>query len=310
MSNGDRPVLETVELGKCYHSGVAGKTVTVLDSVDLTIFRGEVFGILGANGAGKSTTLKILAGLIRPTCGQAWLFDHPIDDPSIRAKIGFMPDVPAFQEYLTAEESLMLSGRLAGLSGMLLRDRIDHLFSTLGLSGVRHRRLAAFSKGMLQRMGLAQALVHDPELILFDEPMSGLDPMGRADVRDLILKLKQAGKTIIFCSHLLHDVELLSDRVGLLRKGRLEVQGNRQELRKASHSGAVDVVLEGLADESMAALRSMSVTFFSDADRVLATFAGSTSLEVVFELIRRDHARLVSLQPRPNLLEPLLGRAE
>jgi ABC-2 type transport system ATP-binding protein len=245
--------------------------------------------------------------MIRPTYGEAWLFDHPFDDPTIRAKIGFLPDVPAFQEYLTAEESLMLSGRMAGLSPVLLRSRVDQLFCTLGLSTVRHRRLAAFSKGMLQRMGLAQALVHDPELILFDEPMSGLDPMGRADVRDLILQLKQAGKTIIFSSHLLHDVEVLCDRIGLLRKGRLEVQGDRQALTTASRSGPVDLVLEGLTEASMAELRCMSIAFFPDADRVLATLSNSMSLDVVFELVRRDNARLISLQPRANLLEPLLG---
>ena len=188
MTNEYSPVLKSIGLGKCYHTGLAGKTVTVLDSVDLTIYRGEIFGILGANGAGKSTTLRILAGLIRPTSGQAWLFDHPIDDPMIRVKVGFLPDVPTFQDYLTAEESLMLSGRQAGLPPTLLRSRVDDVFSTVGLSTVRHRRLVTFSKGMLQRMGLAQALVHDPELMIFDEPMSGLDPMGRADVRDLMLR--------------------------------------------------------------------------------------------------------------------------
>jgi ABC-2 type transport system ATP-binding protein len=296
-------------LGKCYHSGIGGKTVTVLDSVDLTVSRGEIFGILGANGAGKSTILRILAGLIRPTYGQAWLFSHPIDDQTVRARIGFLPDIPAFQEYLTAEESLMLSGRLAGLPRVLLRSRIDHLFSTLGLSGVRHRRLVSFSKGMLQRMGLAQALVHDPELMILDEPMSGLDPMGRADVRDLILRLKQSGKTIIFSSHLLNDVELLCDRIGVLRMGRLEVQGDRQQLTKVSRSGPVDLVLEGLAEASLAELRRMSIAFSPDADRVLATLSDSTSLDVVFELVRRDNARLISLQPRANVLETLLGRA-
>jgi ABC-2 type transport system ATP-binding protein len=307
MTTGGSPVVKTLGLRKCYHTGLGGKSVTVLDSVDLTIYRGEIFGILGANGAGKSTTLKVLAGLIRPTDGQAWLFDHPIDDPQTRARIGFLPDVPAFQDYLTAEESLMLSGRLAGLPPVLLRSRVGYVLSTLGLSTVRQRRLAAFSKGMLQRMGLAQALIHDPDLLLFDEPMSGLDPMGRADVRDLILRLKQAGKTIIFSSHLLHDVELLCDRTGLLTSGRLVVQESRQELILASRSGPVDLVLEGLSEESLIELRCMSIAFFPDADRVLATLADSTYVDAILDLVRRDNARLVSLQPRANLLEPLLG---
>jgi len=309
MTNDTSAVLKSIGLGKCYHTGLAGKTVTVLDSVDLTIYRGEIFGILGANGAGKSTTLRIFAGLIRPTSGQAWLFDHPIDDPMIRAKIGFLPDVPTFQDYLTAKESLMLSGRLAGLPPTVLRSRVDYVLSTVGLSTVRHRRLVTFSKGMLQRMGLAQALVHDPELMIFDEPMSGLDPMGRVDVRDLMLQLKQAGKTIIFSSHLLQDVELLCDRIGVLLNGRMLVQANRQELRRASRSGPVDLVLEGLADESIVELRCMSTAFFLDADRVLATLPDSTPLDAVFELVLRDNARVISLQPRANLLEPLLGRA-
>jgi len=158
-------------------------------------------------------------------------------------------------------------------------------------------------------MGLAQALVHDPELMIFDEPMSGLDPMGRVDVRDLMLQLKQAGKTIIFSSHLLQDVELLCDRIGVLLNGRMLVQANRQELRRASRSGPVDLVLEGLADESIVELRCMSTAFFLDADRVLATLPDSTPLDAVFELVLRDNARVISLQPRANLLEPLLGRA-
>jgi ABC-2 type transport system ATP-binding protein len=307
MNNRSTPVLETIGLRKSYCPGVAAKTVTVLESINLTIYRGEVFGILGANGAGKSTTLRILAGLIRPTHGQAWLFDHPVNDPRVRIKIGFLPDIPAFQDYLTAEESLKFSARLAGLRRRDLRSRVDHLLSTFGLDAVRHRRLGTYSKGMLQRMGLAQALIHDPELIILDEPMSGLDPVGRADVRDLILRLKQAGKTIVFSSHLLHDVGILCDRIGVLTAGRLTVQGDQQELRRASRSGPVDLVLEGLGDESIAELRFMSTTFFVDADRVLATLADAAALEVVLELVRRDHARLVSLQPRANHLRSLVG---
>jgi len=309
MNTGRGPALEAIGLGKSYCSGLTGKPVTVLESVDVTIDRGEVFGILGANGAGKSTTLKILAGLVRPTHGRAWLFDHPIDDPNIHRRMGFLPDMPAFQDYLTAEESLMLSGRLAGLPHKVLCSRVDHLFATFGLDGVRRKRLATYSKGMLQRMGLAQALIHDPELILLDEPMSGLDPMGRADVRDLILQLKQAGKTIVFSSHLLQDVELLCDRIGVLTKGRLMIQENRQELKKVTRCGPVDLVLEGLGHESLAELRFMSTVVCLDADRVLVTLADATSLGAVFDLMRRDDARLVSLQPRANLLEPLVGQA-
>jgi ABC-2 type transport system ATP-binding protein len=309
MNHGRTPVLKMLGLRKTYHTGFAGKAVIVLESVDLTIYRGEIFGILGANGAGKSTTLRIVAGLVRPTDGQAWLFDHQIDDPRVRARIGFLPDLPAFQDYLTAEESLLLSGRLAGLPPVLLRNRVDYVLSTLGLSAVRRRRLAAFSKGMLQRMGLAQALIHDPDLLLFDEPMSGLDPMGRADVRDLILKLKQAGKTIVFSSHLLQDVELLCDRIGVLKNGRLVVQESRQEFNRASRSGPVDLVLEGLAEGSLVELRCMSIAFFQDDDRAFATLADPTCLEAVLDLVRHDNARLVSLQPRANVLEPLVGHS-
>lgn len=308
MNNGCDLVIQTIGLGKSYCSGIGSKTVMVLDSVDLVVYRGEIFGILGANGAGKSTTLKILAGLVRPTHGEAWLFDHSSDDPEVRRRTGFLPDMPAFQEYLTAEESLVFSGRLAGLPYSTVCHRVDQVFSTVGLDAVRHRRLGTYSKGMLQRMGLAQTLIHDPDLIILDEPMSGLDPMGRADVRDLLLQLKQAGKTILLSSHLLHDVELLCDRIGVLDKGRLVVKNSRQELTKTSRSRPVDLVLEGLGDKSIAEVRFMSTAFFLETDRVVATLAHASSVEAVLELVRRDKARIVSLQPRASL-ETLLTEA-
>ena len=218
-------VLKTQGLTKTYHTGFWGRRMVALEGLDLEVCRGEVFGFLGPNGAGKTTTLKLLMGLIYPTSGKAWILDKEIGDVAVKQHIGFLPESPYFYDYLTAEEFLRFYGQLFGLSRAVLSHRLDELFRLVGLSQVRKLQLRKFSKGMLQRIGIAQALVNDPQLVILDEPMSGLDPVGRKEIRDLILQLKTQGKTIFFSSHILHDAEVLCDRVGILIKGLMVALG-------------------------------------------------------------------------------------
>ncbi|MBI3809478.1 MAG: ABC transporter ATP-binding protein [Nitrospirae bacterium] len=209
-------VLRTEALSKTFHVGFWGRPLVAVDRLDLEVCEGEVFGFLGPNGAGKTTAMKILMGLMRPTSGRAWILERDLGDVGVKREVGFLPEAPYFYDYLTAQEFLRFYGQLFGLERRVLAKRIEELLQVVGLSEAGHLQLRKFSKGMLQRIGIAQALINDPRLIILDEPMSGLDPIGRREIRDLILRLKQSGKTIFFSSHILHDAELLCDRVGIL----------------------------------------------------------------------------------------------
>lgn len=201
-----------------------------MDNLTLQIQSGEVFGFLGPNGAGKSTVIKILMHFIRPSAGTALIKDIPVEDPLARRSIGYLPENPYFYDHLTAEEILMFGGRAARMEKDLIRERIDQLLLRLKLYHVKRQRLRTYSKGMMQRIGLALALIHDPEVCILDEPMSGLDPLGRRLVADLILDMRREGKTVFFSSHILSDVEKLCDRVGILNRGRLLYCGTVEDL--------------------------------------------------------------------------------
>ena len=215
-----------------------GDTVAV-DGLTLTVERGEVFGFLGPNGAGKTTSLKMLLGLIAPTAGSATVLGRPLGDRAARAKLGFLPEHFRFQDWMTGREMLRFHGRLYGLSGRALESRIDTLLARVALLDAAERQLAGYSKGMLQRIGLAQALLNEPELVFLDEPTSGLDPLGRLLVRDLIHELKAAGTAVFLNSHLLGEVEATCDRVVFVKAGRV-----RAERRLADRSGALALELE------------------------------------------------------------------
>ncbi|MBI5710329.1 MAG: ABC transporter ATP-binding protein [Candidatus Eisenbacteria bacterium] len=197
------------------------RVTRALEGLDLEVRRGEVIGLLGPNGAGKTTTLKLLTGLIKPTCGRAWLMGEPIEDIASRRSLGFLPEQPYFYDYLSGEEYLELAARLSGVPGREATRRARRWLGRVGLGERPKLGLRKYSKGMLQRLGLAAALVHEPELLILDEPMSGLDPFGRRDVRDLILEQRARGTTVLFSSHILPDVEMLCDRVAILLRGRL-----------------------------------------------------------------------------------------
>jgi ABC-2 type transport system ATP-binding protein len=220
------PTIETQNLTKEYpHGFLHLKRKTSLENLTMQVEDGEVFGFLGPNGAGKSTTIKLLMGIIFPTAGSAQILGKPVSDVSMHRDIGYLPEQPYFYDYLTAAEVLDYFARFHGFSATERRERVQKMLRKVGLETAGKIQLRKFSKGMLQRVGLAQAIVHDPKLLILDEPMSGLDPVGRREVRDIILELKNAGKTILFSTHILSDAETLCDRVAVIAGGQLRGVG-------------------------------------------------------------------------------------
>src|SRR5512145_1520647 len=223
-------ILRTEALTKTFEVGVRRRRVHAVDGLTLSVNEGEIFGFVGPNGAGKTTTIKMLMGLIFPTSGKAWIFDAPIPSAASKARIGYLPEHPAWYEFLTGMEALRFFARLSGVPRADETRRCEELLALVGLGGAADRQIRKYSKGMQQRLGIAQALVADPAFVVLDEPMSGLDPVGRKEVRDLILELKRRGKTVFFSTHILPDVESLCDRVGVIVGGRLRDVGRIGDL--------------------------------------------------------------------------------
>ncbi|MFM7449420.1 MAG: ABC transporter ATP-binding protein [Leptolyngbyaceae cyanobacterium] len=238
------PVIETADLCKVYRTGFwLNQRVESLKNCTLQVFQGETFGLLGPNGAGKTTLFKILLGIIRPTRGRGKLLGMPLGDRSVKQRIGYLPENPYFYDYLTGWEILRLTANLFQIPASVQQERIPELLDLVGLaqSTARKKQLRQYSKGMLQRIGLAQALINDPELVFLDEPMSGLDPLGRYQIREMIVALKNRGKTVFFNSHILSDVELICDRIALLAGGELICKGSLQDLLKPTDAYQVKV---------------------------------------------------------------------
>ena len=298
-------VVQTEQLSKIFRVGFWGKRVTAVDGVSLEVRPGEVFGFLGPNGAGKTTTLKILMGLIYPTSGRARLFGRDLGDPQTKARLGFLPESPYFYDYLTSREFLAFYGHLFGLGGSVLGKRIDELLELVGMTHAKDLQLRKFSKGMLQRVGVAQALINDPELVVLDEPMSGLDPIGRKEVRDLILRLKESGKTVLFSSHILHDAEVLCDRVAMILKGRLVACGRVTDLLEQGASHPVELVVDRLSPEGLDHLRPLTDKVVMQGDRMLVVLKSQQQVGGALEIIRAAKASLVSLTPQKGSLEDL-----
>jgi ABC-2 type transport system ATP-binding protein len=293
-------------LSKSYASGWPGRPPFVaLDGLSLTVERGEIFGFLGPNGAGKTTTLKILMGLVRATGGRALLLGQPAGDVETRRRIGFLPESPYFYDYLTAEEFLRFYGQLAGLGQAVIAQRVTDLLSLVDLVDARARQLRKFSKGMLQRIGLAQALIHDPELVILDEPMTGLDPVGRKQVRDLILSLRDRGKTIFFSTHILHDVEMICDRVGIVIKGRLLASGRVDELVRQDHTQSVEIVCQQIKAEGNAFIHSLATRVWQQGQQCLIVLPSPDAVDAMVGEIRRQGGRLLSVTPHKASLEDL-----
>ena len=282
------------------HLGI-GRTVAV-EHLDLEVTGGEIFGLLGPNGAGKTTTLKMMLGLIRPDRGQIRLFGAAPSDPDARARLGFLPENPYFYDYLSAEEFLDFYGRLQGVPRAVRRARIAETLKRVGLAGRGRVALRKFSKGMTQRLGLAQAIQHDPELVILDEPMSGLDPIGRREVRDLILELKAAGKTVFFSSHILQDAEMICDRVAILKEGRLRSVGRLDEMIDRTVR-SFEVAIRGTLPADVACDR-----LSHGGPDTLVRVPDVEALTRLLSACERSCAQVLSIWPRRDTLEDLFMR--
>lgn len=309
-TNEKTSVIEIDKLTKDYDVGFWRKRkVRALDGLSLSVNQGEIFGFLGANGAGKTTTLKLLMRLIFPTEGSARILGHDISDVSMHNRIGYLPENPYFYDYLTAREFLNFCGQIFGSSRTVRDNRSRELLRRVSLDESKwNTQLRKFSKGMLQRVGLAQALVNDPEIVFLDEPMSGLDPIGRREVRDLIAALRQDGKTVFMCSHILSDIEVLCDRVAILKGGRLAQVGYLDELRQqVSGRNLVEIMVSGV-DEAALTKHLPSSNDFS----LSSTPAGlrievndEKDVDPVLAALRLTSGKLVSVQPLKQSLEEL-----
>ncbi|HSB73847.1 MAG TPA: ABC transporter ATP-binding protein [Candidatus Methylomirabilis sp.] len=290
-------------LTKEYRTGFWRRRVRVLHDLNLEVEVGQVFGFLGPNGAGKTTTLKLLTGLIYPTAGSATVLGEPAGSVGVKARVGFLPENPYFYDYLTGAEYLDYCGALAGLSRGVRRDRVGAYLERVGLLGQGTLQLRKYSKGMLQRIGLAQALINEPAVIFLDEPMSGLDPIGRKEVRDLILQLREQGRTVFFSTHIIPDVEVVCDRVAIILAGRLAAVGRVEELL-ASPLEQFEITASDLPPEVVATLAARSVVpSVRSGDKTLLSVKGEEDLGQILRAILQAGGRVHSVVPHRRTLE-------
>lgn len=300
--------VEIENLTKDYELGfVRKRKVRALDGLSLTVNRGEIFGFLGANGAGKTTTLKLLMRLIFPTAGKARILGRDIADVAMHQHIGYLPENPYFYDYLTAREFLEYCGELFGQDRTRRARRTEELLGRVNLESKSwDRQMRKFSKGMLQRVGLAQALVNDPEIVFLDEPMSGLDPIGRREVRDLIASLKEDGKTVFMCSHILSDIEVLCDRAAILKQGRLAHIGYLEELYQSEKRDHVEIMVTGVDAAALKLhLQETPGELTVTASGVRIIVPNEKEVDLVISALRKVGGKLVSVQLLRQSLEQL-----
>jgi ABC-2 type transport system ATP-binding protein len=300
------PAIGVDKLAKTFRKPFSGRKVEAVRDVTFQVRPGQVYGFVGPNGAGKTTCIKMLTGLIFATGGRATIFGHPIPSPEAMQRVGFVPENPYIYPYLTPREFVDHCGRLSGLSGAKLHVRVEEVINRVGMSEAIDRPVRALSKGMTQRTALAAALVHDPDLLILDEPMSGLDPVGRRDVRDLILEERARKKTVFFSTHILGDVETLCDRVCILRRGEVVVEGALGELldRAARTS---EITIDGADDTLKTELRAIGALRAAGV-HVLLDVPGDEGMRAALEKILARGARVVSITSRRETLEELFVR--
>jgi ABC-2 type transport system ATP-binding protein len=303
-----REVIRVDGVVKDFRPGFGLRRKRVLHGVTFRVHEGEIFGFVGPNGAGKTTTLKILMGLIRPTEGSASILGRDVAESEFRNQIGFLPENPYFYPFLTAREILDFYARLSGVDSSRRASRVDELLEVVNLSYAADSRLRTYSKGMLQRVGVAQALVNDPEVVFFDEPMSGLDPIGRKEIRDILLSLRAAGKTVFMTTHILHDVEMICDRVAIIVKGAIRHLGCIEDFLPDS-TVSTDIVLSQLpADTATDLEENFSVEMRGLGDRIEATVLEKQVSEVLDAALTAG-ARVVSVTPHRSSLEEVFLNA-
>lgn len=289
------------DLRKKFRLGFIPKTRPVLKGITFSVREGEIFGYLGPNGAGKTTTIKCLLGLIRPDAGTVDIFGRSSLSPRSRETLGFLPENPYFYDYLTSREFLAFTADLFGLARRDKAERIARLLKLVGLERAADLPLRKYSRGMLQRAGLAQALINDPKLVILDEPLGGMDPLGRKEIRDIIVRFKDEGKTVFFTSHILQDIEMICDRVAIIVGGRIVREGALRDL-VSEKVLFTEVTVSGIAAEAFGGLgESLSV----QGDRVLLKVFEEAKVDEVLDLVRDRKGRLVSLSPRTETLEDI-----
>ena len=298
------PVLEVSHLARSYRTHLSLRKYWILRDLSFSVEPGEIFGFIGPNGAGKTTTLKLIMDLVRPDSGSIRIFGESHRNVAVKLRLGFLPENPYFYDYLTAEEFLDFYARLFGIPRDTRRKRTDVLLEKVGLANRRDRQLRKFSKGMLQRLGLAQALINEPELVILDEPMSGLDPVGRREVRDIILSLKAAGRTVFFSTHILSDTELICDRVGILSKGELKAVGRVSELLSPGITHW-EVAFSGIPDTSLPGLSSV---VSREGSKILATTRNEEAMRALVRAILERGGSLESVVPQKESLEDIFLR--
>ena len=292
--------IEVQDLRKLYKGKAA------VDGLSLTVRQGEVYGFLGPNGAGKTTTVKVLTGLVRPSGGSARLLGHPVGDEKVRRRIGFLPELFRFHEWMTGRELVRFHGRLHGLDGSDLERRVSDVLELVGLAERGNDRVGGYSKGMQQRAGLATALVNTPDVVFLDEPTSALDPLGRLDVREIIHRLKSQGTTVFLNSHLLGEVELTCDRVAIVTKGRVVREGRLEELLTGKLEA--DLTLDRITPNLLALLAPHARVLTSDDRRLTVELRDEEDLPAVAAAVLSSGARLYALTPRRENLEELFVR--
>jgi ABC-2 type transport system ATP-binding protein len=302
----DDTVLSVGELYKTFHVGFFRKRVEAVRGVSFDVKQGETFGLLGPNGAGKTTTIKTILRLIHQDRGTIRLFGQELS-PDRMSRIGYLPENPYVYQYLRAPEFLDLCGRLMGMDGKTRRARSAEMIELVGLGHATDRPIGRFSKGMMQRVGLAQALLHDPELLILDEPMSGLDPIGRKQVRDIILAQRQRGKTLIFTSHVLSDVEMLCDRIAIVNRGQVVARGTLDELLRREVR-RVRIQLEDVSPALKQSLHARGLGLREHERTVHVTVEGDREVNPLLGELLREGARVVEVEPERETLEDLFVR--
>jgi ABC-2 type transport system ATP-binding protein len=295
------PIIQAEGLRKVYRSRFGTRRVTALDGVDLSVGPGEVFGLLGPNGAGKTTAVKILLGLTRPTRGSARLFGIPVADPESRRRVGYLPEGHRFPGYLTARQTLSIFGRMSGMERAAVKSRISELLERVRLSGWGDVKVKKFSKGMTQRLGLAAALVHDPEVLLLDEPTDGVDPVGRREIRDLLRGEAERGRAILLNSHLLSEIELTCDRVAVLRRGKVAAEGRIADL--TAQGSRYKMAASPLDDSLVSAFRESGASVERINGHLVIGTRDLAHLNSLVDTLRARGAMLAELAPVRSTLE-------
>jgi ABC-2 type transport system ATP-binding protein len=297
-------MIRASNLTKVFTGGLFRKKTVALNRLNLHIRKGEIFGYLGPNGAGKTTSIKLFVGLIRPSSGEVKIMNEDVHSPKIRKIIGFLPENPFFYDYLTAEEFLDFCASIYRLEKNTRKERIKFLLNLIGLYEVRKRQLRTFSKGMLQKIGIAQALINDPELIILDEPMIGLDPVGRKNIKDLIFQLKEEGKTIFFSTHILSDVEILCDRIGILVKGELRSCGAIDEILKTEDI-QIEVIISGIDFITYSQLKNFSESVVKIGNRAIIKINTEEKLNEIFKFSMNKKLTVESVNRHRRTLEEI-----